>query len=138
YSEPTLAHSPGRASIAHPAPNQRMYLLDANLQPVPIGVPGDLYVAGESLASGYIAAAPTQPTPMAIQRLPAKAGEMLFKTGDRGRFLAGGGIELIARTEDLEKTNGFRLELCEIRSVINDHPGVWDTFLLARQECEGV
>jgi acyl-CoA synthetase (AMP-forming)/AMP-acid ligase II/aryl carrier-like protein len=119
-------------SVFRPAPNTRLYLLDSRLQPVPIGVPGDLYVGGASLASGYTAGSGSENAAFVAD--PIVPGERLLKTGDCGRFLARGGIELVARSEDLARTSGYRLELSEICSVLYRHPAVRDVFVVPREE----
>lgn len=119
----------GRVSIARPSPNSQIYLLDENLRPVPVGVPGNIYVGGRSLASGYWAGSKILTADFIANQFAGEPGGRLLKTGDTGRFLAAGGIELLGRVEDLEKTNGFRLELCEIRSMVLRHPKIWDTVI---------
>jgi non-ribosomal peptide synthetase component F/thioesterase domain-containing protein len=131
FTEPmATGSSPGRVSIARPAPNTRIYLLDDHLNPVPIGVPGHLYVGGSHLASDYVSAAETPGSAFVADPILGKTGDRLIETGDTGRFLPAGGIELLGRIDDLKKTNGFRLELCEIRSVLFQHPAVWDALLM--------
>jgi non-ribosomal peptide synthetase component F len=112
------------------AQNVRIYLLDSHLQPVPIGVPGDIFVGGESLASSYLVGSTTSAADFIADPFSGKLGDKLLKTGDRGRFLVGGGIELVGRVEDLAKTNGFRLELYEVWSVLCQHPSIWDAVVV--------
>ncbi len=125
-----------RASIERPAPNLHIYLLDANLQPVPIGVPGDLYVGGDGLASDYLNGSEPRTSDFIVSGFSGTLGERLLKTGDRGRFLTGGAIELVGCVEDLAKTNGFQLELCEIPEVLRSHPAVWDVVVVPFEDAE--
>jgi non-ribosomal peptide synthetase component F/thioesterase domain-containing protein len=134
YSEPNPDfESLGQVFIARPALNSRIYVLDASLQPVPVGVPGDIYVGGQSLASGFLPESGPAAHRLVPDRISNKAGETLFRTGDRGRFLAGGGLEFVGRSDDLANTNGFRLELAEIWSVLCQHPAVWDALILPHE-----
>jgi len=134
FTDPMATGSaPGRVSIHRPAPNTRIYLLDNHLNPVPIGVPGNLYVGSGHLACGYLTSSTEMRPELVADPILTNAGGRLIKTGDTGRFLPGGGIELLGRTDVLTKTNGFRLELCEIRSILFQHPAVWDALLIPRE-----
>jgi non-ribosomal peptide synthetase component F/thioesterase domain-containing protein/acyl carrier protein len=131
FTEPMMTGSPlGRVSIVRPAPNTRIYLLDDHLHPVPIGVPGSLFVCGDHLASDYILSAETPDREFVANPIYGKAGSRLIRTGDAGRFLPSGGIELLGRIDDLAKTNGFRSEFSEIRSTLFQHPAVWDVLFV--------
>ena len=130
---PSADASPSPAAITQPAPNTQIYLLDDHQRPVPIGVPGHLYVGGSSLASGCWPGSGTVAPDSPAGKSADPPGGRRLKTSDTGRFLANGGIELLGRIEDLEKTNDFRLELSEIRSVILGHSQVWDALVLPRQ-----
>jgi amino acid adenylation domain-containing protein/non-ribosomal peptide synthase protein (TIGR01720 family) len=110
--------------IGRPIHNTQAYLLDQNLQPVPVGVPGMLYIGGAGLARGYFNQAELTadkfiPNPYA--HLP---GERLYKTGDLARYLPNGEIEYIGRIDNQVKIRGFRIELGEIETQIGQHPGV--------------
>ncbi len=110
--------------IGRPIHNTQAYLLDRNLQPVPVGVPGILYMSGAGLARGYFNQAELTadkfiPNPYA--NLP---GERLYKTGDLARYLPNGEIEYIGRIDNQVKIRGFRIELGEIETQIGQYPGV--------------
>ncbi|MBN3889965.1 MAG: amino acid adenylation domain-containing protein [Nostoc sp. JL31] len=110
--------------IGRPIHNTQIYLLDQNLQPVPVGVPGMLYIGGAGLARGYLNKAELTaekfiPNPYA--NLP---GERLYKTGDQARYLPNGEIEYIGRVDYQVKVRGFRIELLEIEAVILEYPAV--------------
>jgi non-ribosomal peptide synthetase component F/thioesterase domain-containing protein/acyl carrier protein len=137
YTDPfATRQTHGRVTINRPAPNTSLHILDANLQPVPTGVPGDIYAGGATVAAGYDS--PSSAAAAAFIPNPWKpgAGERLVKTGDRGRLVAGEGIELTGRIEELAKTHGFRLELCELRWILCQHPAIWDAVLEPREDGE--
>ncbi|WP_445629010.1 amino acid adenylation domain-containing protein [Nostoc sp. DSM 114167] len=116
--------------IGRPIYNTQIYLLDQNLQPVPVGVAGMLYIGGAGLARGYLNNAKLTaekfiPNPYA--NLP---GERLYKTGDQARYLPNGEIEYIGRVDYQVKVRGFRIELLEIEAVIIQHPAVQEAVVV--------
>ncbi|SKB14961.1 non ribosomal peptide synthetase, involved in aeruginosin biosynthesis [Planktothrix sp. PCC 11201] len=119
--------------IGQPISNTQIYLLDKNLQPVPIGVPGELYLGGAGLARGYLNRLElTQerfiPHPFENQN------SKLYKTGDLVRYQNQGQIEFIGRIDDQVKIRGFRIELGEIEAVITDHPQVRKGIVMVRED----
>ncbi len=117
--------------IGKAAVNVQVYLLDSNLQPVPIGVPGELYVSGDGLARGYLNRADLTnqkflPNPFqeAGGRRQKAGGERLYKTGDLAQYLPDGNIEFLGRIDDLVKIRGFRVELGEVEAVLSKHPQI--------------
>ncbi|RCJ23039.1 non-ribosomal peptide synthetase [Nostoc sp. ATCC 43529] len=120
--------------IGRPISNTQIYLLDIYLQPVPVGVIGEIYISGEGVVSGYL----NHPELTAQKFIPnpfEKAeGKRLYKTGDLGRFLPDGNIEFIGRRDYQVKINGYRIELEEIETVLKQHPGVKNAVVLAREE----
>ena len=128
--------------IGHPINNTQVYILDNHLNPVPIGVPGELYIAGDGLARGYL----NQPTLTAekftqqeITNYVSVAGRSPlritnYKTGDRARYLADGTIEYLGRLDNQVKIRGFRIELGEIEAVLNQHPAVKECVVIAREK----
>jgi amino acid adenylation domain-containing protein/non-ribosomal peptide synthase protein (TIGR01720 family) len=130
---------PAWASIPYgrPIPNARYHVLDRALGPCPIGVAGDLYVAGECLASGYAG----EPALTAAKFLPDPFGEdggaRLYRTGDRARFRSDGNLEFLGRLDLQVKIRGFRIELGEIEAVLGEHPQVRETVVAAREDGPG-
>ncbi len=119
------APTPGASvPIGRPIANVKMYILDARLEPVPIGVSGELYIGGIAVARGYL----NRPELSAERFIPDpfdnQAGARLYKTGDRARFLADGNIEYLGRNDNQVKLRGFRIELGEIESTILLHDRV--------------
>ncbi|MCP4657632.1 MAG: amino acid adenylation domain-containing protein, partial [bacterium] len=125
--------------IGRPLPNTRVVLLDAALEPVPIGVPGELHAASVGLARSYLGrpeltAAAFIPDPFATD-----PGQRLYKTGDLARTLPDGGqIEFLGRIDHQVKIRGFRIELGEIETVLSHHPGVLDAVVVTFREASGV
>ncbi|HEX5223219.1 MAG TPA: amino acid adenylation domain-containing protein, partial [Verrucomicrobiae bacterium] len=112
--------------IGRPIANTEVFVLDQNLQPVPIGVGGELYVGGDGLATGYL----NRPELTAMKFVPhpfsAAPGARLYRTGDIVRYRADGNLEFIGRLDSQIKLRGFRVELAEIEAVISRHPAIAD------------
>jgi amino acid adenylation domain-containing protein len=117
-----------------PIQNVRYYVLDSALQPGPIGVAGDLYIAGECLANGYTDASLTSERFIAS---PFVSGDRLYKTGDRARFYAGGNIEFLGRTDSQVKIRGYRIELGEIEAQLRACEGVREAVVIVREDGPG-
>jgi amino acid adenylation domain-containing protein len=110
--------------IGVPIANTRIYLLDSHLRPVPIGVPGEMYIGGICLARGYLKHADLTAERFIADPFSDVPGERLYKTGDLARYRADGNIEFIKRLDRQVKLRGFRIELNEIEATINQYPGV--------------
>jgi amino acid adenylation domain-containing protein len=126
-----------RIPIGRPNPNTQLYILSTQLQPVPIGVTGELYIGGPSLARGYL----NNPGLTAEKFIPNPfAKEMdnkLYKTGDLARWLPDGNIEFLGRIDDQIKLRGFRIELSEIETILRRHPGVQQGYVTIREDQAG-
>ncbi|MBN4003641.1 non-ribosomal peptide synthetase [Nostoc sp. LPT] len=113
--------------IGHPIANTQIYILDDNQRPVPVGVPGEIYVSGDQLARGYL----NRPELTAEKFIPNpfsdKPSARLYKTGDKARYLPSGEIEYIGRIDHQVKLRGFRIELGEIETLISQYPGVQES-----------
>ena len=123
-----------RVPIGRPITNTQIYILDSHLQPVPVGMPGQLYIGGVGLARGYLnrpdfTAASFSPNPF-----NGGEGARLYRTGDLVRYLPDGNIEFFRRVDDQVKIRGFRIELGEIESVLGRHPSVREVVVQARED----
>jgi amino acid adenylation domain-containing protein len=115
-------------------PDLELYILDAALNPVPIGVPGELHVGGSGLSRGYL----HRPDLTAERFIPhpysQKSGSRLYRTGDLARYLANGEIEYLGRIDQQVKIRGFRIELGEIEAVMRSHPAIREAEVMARED----
>ncbi len=119
-------------SIGRPIANTQIYILNDQQQPVPIGVAGELYIGGKSLALGYL----YQPELTAKQFIPHPwlAGERLYRSGDRVRYLANGEVEYLGRLDQQVKIRGLRIELGEITSRLQQHPAIAQAIVIDRHD----
>jgi len=120
--------------IGSPIANLRAYVLDPLRHPVPVGVPGEVHLAGAGLARGYVA----DPALTAERFIPdpfsAEAGARLYRTGDSARVLPDGTLEFLGRIDDQVKVRGFRIELEEIEATLAAHAAVRKAAVVAREE----
>ncbi|MBD2120461.1 non-ribosomal peptide synthetase [Trichocoleus sp. FACHB-262] len=145
----------GSVPIGRPIANTQLYILDEHLQPVPIGVVGELFIGGTGLARGYLnrpelTAERFIPNPLALphsshptlrerfqRTLLTPHSSLLYKTGDLARYRPDGTLEYLGRTDHQVKFKGFRIELGEIETVLRQHPEVQDAIALVHTDASG-
>ncbi|WP_437952734.1 amino acid adenylation domain-containing protein [Sorangium sp. So ce296] len=126
-----------RVPIGRPISNTRVYVLDRRLQPVPVGVPGELYVGGDGLALGYVNRPELTDKAFIPNPLPEEPGDRLYKTGDLARYLPDGSIEFLGRIDTQVKIRGFRVELAEIEAALSACPAVREAAVVAVEHAHG-
>ncbi|GAC1437037.1 MAG: hypothetical protein NVSMB58_28730 [Terriglobales bacterium] len=122
---------PSLPPIGRPISNTRIYILDAHLRPVPVGVAGELYLGGDCLARGYLHREDLTAERFLPDPFSSQSGARVYKTGDRARFLADGNVEFLGRLDDQVKIRGFRIELGEVQSAIAEYSGVQQCAVVA-------
>ena len=135
---PSSLPSSGReVPIGRPNRNTRVYLLDGDLQPVPIGVAAEVFIAGAGVAQGYL----NRPSLTAERFIPepfsSAAGQRMYRSGDLAGWLTDGSLEFLGRTDHQVKLRGFRIEIGEIESALSRHPAVSDAAVLVREDVPG-
>ncbi|HLF28780.1 MAG TPA: amino acid adenylation domain-containing protein [Anaerolineae bacterium] len=138
YTLPQDRRASGVMPIGRPIINTRLYVLDAALQPAPIGVVGELYVGGAGVARGYW----QRPDLTAEKFIPdpfgAEPGARLYRTGDLARYLPDGNLECLGRVDHQVKIRGYRIEPGEIEAVLVQHPQVQEAVVISREDAPGV
>lgn len=117
--------------IGRPIPNTQVYLLDANLQPVPIGMTGEIYIAGEGIARGYLNRQQLTSERFITHALTPEKTVRLYKTGDLARYRPDGNLEFIGRIDHQVKIRGYRIELGEIEAIITPYFNIKQARVLA-------
>ncbi len=134
----------GSVPIGRPISNTQIYVLDKHMEPVPVGVPGDLYLGGEGLARGYLRRPELTserfvPNPCFTGTTSPESvhGSRIYRTGDRARWRADGVLLFLGRSDNQVKLRGFRIELGEIGTALGQHPAIAEAYVLARADTPG-
>jgi acyl-CoA synthetase (AMP-forming)/AMP-acid ligase II len=130
-----VQHGEGPIPIGGPIANTEIYIVDANLNPAPIGSPGEIVIGGEGLARGYLNRA--ELTAQKFAAHPFRHGACIYRTGDLGYFLPTGEIVCLGRTDNQVKIRGFRIELGEIEAVLKHHPAIRNAVVATREGAGG-
>jgi len=132
-----VRQSPDQPTIGRPVSNARLYVLDRNLQPVPIGIPGELCIGGAGVGLGYL----NRPNLTAEKFIPDPFSQepdaRLYRTGDLVRYLPDGNVEFLGRMDNQVKVHGYRIELGEIDAVLSKHPDVKEAVTIVREDAPG-
>ncbi|MEH1847189.1 MAG: amino acid adenylation domain-containing protein, partial [Nostoc sp.] len=132
-----LEEKTGSVPIGRPIANTQIYILDKHHQPVPIGVPGELYIGGDGLARGYLNRPELTQEKFISNRFSDSKSKQLYKTGDLARYKSDGNIEFLGRIDNQVKIRGFRIELGEIEAVLNTHPHIQQAVVIATEDIIG-
>ncbi|HIP72468.1 MAG TPA: non-ribosomal peptide synthetase, partial [Anaerolineae bacterium] len=147
-----LSPQTSNVPIGRPIANTQLYILDKHQQPVPVGVPGELYIGGDGLARGYLnrpdlTAEKFVPLPVIGNRLSVNSNQSpttnyrlpntVYRTGDRCRYLPDGTVEFLERLDHQVKIRGFRIELGEIEAILAEHPDVRQAAAIVREDTPG-
>jgi amino acid adenylation domain-containing protein len=127
----------GPVPIGRPIANTQIYILDAYLQPVPVGVSGELHIGGDGVARGYLNRPDLTAEKFIANPFSADPTSRLYKTGDLARYLPDGNIEFVGRIDNQVKLRGYRIELGEIETVVGQHPMVQSSVVVVREDTPG-
>ena len=131
-----LSEAPGSV-IGRPIPDLQLYVLDAGLQPVPVGVPGEMFVGGAGVARGYLKRDALTAERFVQNPFSSRESEKLYRSGDLARRLPDGDLEYMGRADQQVKIRGFRVELGEVQSALTRQTSVREAFVVAKESCDG-
>ncbi len=129
-----VASGEGPVALGHPIANTQFYVLDKELQLVPVGIPGELYIAGDGLARGYLNQPELNASKFVANSFSKLPASRMYRTGDLVTRHPNGDLEFLGRTDDQIKLRGFRIELGEIQSVLASYPGIKESVVVLRKE----
>src|SRR5438270_9582581 len=124
-------------TVGRPIANTQVYVLDGQLQLVPVGVPGELYIGGDGLARGYLHRPELTAERFSPHPFSTEPNARLYKTGDLARYRPDGSLEFLGRLDQQVKLRGYRIELGEIEALLSQHPAVRECLVLLREEGSG-
>ena len=132
-----IEHGSGPVLIGPPISETQIYVLDEDLQPVSIGMSGELYIGGAGVARGYLHRPELTQQKFIPDPFSGEPGPRLYRTGDLGRLLPSGAIEYLGRMDYQVKIRGYRIELGELESLIREYPGIRETVVVASEDRPG-
>ena len=132
-----LNDAPETMSIGRPIANTSIYVLDKNLQPVPLGLPGELMIGGAGVVRGYLNRPELTAECFIRNPFGESPSDRLYRTGDLARFLPDGNVEFMGRLDHQVKIRGHRIELGEIEAALTSHPSVREAVVVAREDVPG-
>jgi natural product biosynthesis luciferase-like monooxygenase protein len=128
-----LSSEPGRVPVGRPIANTEIYVLDQNFLPVPVGIAGELMIGGAGVARGYLGRPELTAERFISSPFHDHGAKRLYRTGDLARYLPDGNIELLGRMDHQVKIRGHRVELGEIEALLNEHPAVRESVVVAKE-----
>jgi acyl-coenzyme A synthetase/AMP-(fatty) acid ligase/acyl carrier protein len=137
YSTWTCRTPDGPQTIGRPIANTQVYILDGGLNPVPVGIVGEIYIGGDGVARGYLNRPQLTEEKFIADPFRDQPGARLYKTGDLARYLPDGNIVFLGRIDHQVKLRGYRIELGEIEATLGHHPAIKETVVLAREDSPG-
>jgi amino acid adenylation domain-containing protein len=132
-----VAANVDRVTLGRPIANTQIYILNKHINPVPIGVPGELHIGGDGLARGYLNRTEVTQEKFIANPFSERPNARLYKTGDLARYLPDGSIEFLRRVDDQVKIRGYRIELGEIEAVLGQDPTVQSSLVVVREDTPG-
>jgi amino acid adenylation domain-containing protein len=123
--------------IGRPIANTHLYILDSHMQPQPIGVPGELYIGGAGVVRGYWNRPELTTERFITDPFSQQPGARMYKTGDLARYLADGNVDFLGRNDFQVKIRGHRIELGELETLLDQHPAVQKSVVIAREDVPG-